>query len=227
MGTWNTKITGNDTTSDIYSNFFDLYNEGANPVDVSEKIKIDFQDYFNDSDDKNNSFFGLALAQWETKCLENNVLNTVKNIIEKGADIKLWLDLGADEKAIKKREKELQKFLTQISTERPKAKRRVRPKFEFTINELINEVAPDKKKIFEMNEEFSNQKYIHTGCIMSWLSGGGSGIAYFEGQGKQISAKWIDNQTLEITHEKGLVFTKKEEQSFFNGDEVIIRYKED
>lgn len=227
MGTWNTKIKGNDTTLDIYSNFFDLYNEGANPVDVSEKIKEDFQDYFNDSDDRNNSFFGLALAQWETKCLEKNIFKTVKDIIEKGSDIKLWLDLGADEKTVKKREKELQKFLTQISTERPKAKRRVRPEFEFTANELINEVAPDKKKVFGMNEEFTNQKYIHTGGIMSWFSGGGAGIAYFEGQGKRISAKWLDSQTLEITHEKGLVFTKKEERSFFCGDEVIIKYKEE
>ena len=227
MGTWNTKITGNDTTLDVYSNFLDLYNEGANPVNVSEQIKEDFQEYFNDSDDRNNSLFGLALAQWETKCLEKEVFDSVKSIIENGTDLQLWSDLGADEKTIRKREKELQKFLTQISIERPKAKRRVRPKFEFTVNELINEIAPDNKKVFGMNEEFTNQKYIHTGGIMSWMSGGGSGIVYFEGQGKRISAKWIDSQTLEITHEKGLIFTKKEERSFFCGDEVIIKYKEE
>jgi transcription elongation factor Elf1 len=64
MGTWNTKITGNDTALDIYSNFFDLYNEGANPTDVTKRIKKDFQDYFNDSEDRINSFLGLALAQW-------------------------------------------------------------------------------------------------------------------------------------------------------------------
>lgn len=227
MGTWNTKITGNDTTLDVYSNFFEIYNEGANPTNVSEQIKEDFQEYFEDSDDRNNSLFGLALAQWETKCLEKEVFETVRSIIENGEDLQVWSDLGADEMTIKKREKELQKFLTQISIERPKAKRRVRPKFEFTVNELINEIAPDNKKVFGMNEEFTNQKYIHTGGIMSWMSGGGAGIVYFEGHGKRISAKWLDNQTLEITHEKGMVFTKKEERSFFCGDEVIINYKEE
>lgn len=227
MGTWNTKITGNDTTLDVYSYFFELYNEGAVPANVSEQVKENFQEFFEDCDDRINSLFGLALAQWETKCLEKEVLETVKGIIENREDLQLWSDLGADEKIIKKREKELQKFLNQISIERPKAKRRVRPKLEFTFNELINEIALDNKKVFVMNEEFTNQKYIHTGGIMSWMSGGGAGIIYFEGQGKHVSAKWINNQTLEITHEKGLVFTKKEERSFFCGDEVIIKYKEE
>ncbi len=226
MGSWNTTIKGNDTTLDIYSNFFELYNKGAHPVDVSQQIKEDFQDYFEDSEDRNNALFGLALAQWETKCLESEVFETVKAIIENGSDIKLWIDLGADEKMLKKREKELLKFLTQISVERPKPKRRVRPKFEFSVNQLVHEAAPDHKKLFELNEEFTNQKYIHTGGIMSWHSGGGAGIVYFQGQGKKISAQWLDSQTLEITHEKGIAFTKKEERSTFYGDEVVIKYKE-
>ncbi|MCP4520283.1 MAG: hypothetical protein GY827_01075, partial [Cytophagales bacterium] len=155
------------------------------------------------------------------------ILNNNQSIIENGEDLQVWTDLGADEKTIKKREKELHKFLTQISVERPKAKRRVRPKFKFTVNELIKEVAPDNKKLFGMNEEFVNHEYKHTGGLMEWSSGGGAGIVYFEGQGKRISAKWLDSQTLEITHEKGLVFTKKEESSYFCGDEVIIKYVEE
>lgn len=227
MGTWNTKITGNDTTLDIYSNFFDLYNDGANPIHVSEQIKEHFQEYFEDSDDRINSFFGLALAQWETKCLEKEIFDTVRGIIENGEDLRLWSDLGAEEKTIRKREKELQKFMAQITVERPKAKRRVRPKFEFSVNELIKEVAPDNKKLFGLNEEFVNQKYTQTSGLMEWFPGEGAGIVYFEGQGKRISAKWLDNQTLEITNEKGMVFTKKEERSFFCGDEIIINYKEE
>lgn len=146
MGTWNTRIIGNDTTLDIYSNFFDLYNEGANPDEVSERIKEDFQDYLQDSDDKNNSLFGLTLAQWETKCLKENIFKTIKEIIENGPVLKLWIDLGTDEKTIKKREKEFRKFLTQISIERPKPKRHVSPKFEFSVNKLIKAVELQRKK---------------------------------------------------------------------------------
>ena len=78
MGVWNTEIKGNDTTLDIYSNFFEKYNNGGSQVWVSNEIKTEFAHYFSDSDDRNNSLFGLALAQWETKSLEPEILKQVK-----------------------------------------------------------------------------------------------------------------------------------------------------
>ncbi|WP_242206688.1 hypothetical protein [Aestuariivivens insulae] len=198
MGVWNTEIKGNDTTLDIYSNFFDKYNYGGNQVWVSEEIKTEFADYFSDSEDRNNSLFGLALAQWETKSLEPEILKEVKEIIDSGTDLELWKKLGADEKTLKKRKTKLQDFLKLISTEKPKTKRRVRPNFEFTTNELVRISTADGTKEFRINEEFTNGKYIHTSGIMEWNSGGGAGILYFNGEGKKVSAKWIDNNNLEI-----------------------------
>lgn len=106
MGVWSTEIKGNDTTLDIYSNFFDKYNNGGNQVWVSNEIKTEFADYFADSDDRNNSLFGLALAQWETKSLEPEILEQVKEIIDSGTDLELWKELGADEKTIQERKTE-------------------------------------------------------------------------------------------------------------------------
>ncbi len=60
---------------------------------------------------------------------------------------------------------------------------------------------------------------------MEWNSGGGAGILYFNGEGKKVSAKWIDNNNLEIIHEPNLNFVKKESESFFRGNEVKIEYK--
>ena len=225
MGTWNTEIKGNDTTLDVYSSFFEKYNNGKNPVLVSQEIKEEFEDEFRDHEDGNNSFFGLALAQWETKSLEPKVYTTVKEIIGSGKDLKLWEELGADEKTIKNRKTELDNFLKQISGERPKAKRRVRPKFESETKELIDVSSPDQSKTFKVNEEFGNGSYIHTSGILEWNSGGGSGILYFDGIGKKISAKWIDNNRLEITHESDVEFEKKEERLRFRGDEVNINYR--
>ena len=225
MGVWNTEIKGNDTTLDIYSNYFEKYNNGGNQVWVSNEIKTEFADYFSDSDDRNNSLFGLALAQWETKSLEPEILSQVKEIINNGTDLELWKELGADEKTIQERKSELQNFLKLISTEKPKAKRRVRPKFEFTTNELVRITTTDGTKEFRVNEEFTNGKYIHTSGIMEWSSGGGAGIMYFNGEGKKVSAKWIDNNNLEIIHEPNLNFVKKENESFFRGNEVKIEYK--
>ena len=224
MGTWNTKINGNDTFQDIYQNFFDLYNQGQNPVDISKQIQDDFAEMFNDYDDKNNSLFGLTLAQWETKSLDPTVYKQVKEIIETDNDLEVWKGLGADNKTIEKRKKELNKFLTQISTEREKPKRRVRPKFEFEMINLVNAIAPDNLKKFDVNEEYTNKNYVHTSGLMMWGQGGGS-VLYFTGQGKNISAKWLDSKTIEITHDKDIVFTMQKDSAYFCGDDIKVIYK--
>lgn len=223
MGTWDTKIDGNDTFQDIYQNYFDLYNQGQDPKYISEKIQDDFAEMFSDYDDRYNSLFGLALAQWETKALDSAIFEQVKEIIETGKDIQAWKEQGADDKTLKQREIVLRKFLVQISTEREKAKRRYRPKFDFTYNELVNVTAPDGKKIFIVTEHFTDGVYVHTGSSLMWANGGGS-ILYFTGQGKAISARWIDSQTLEVTHDKDIEFTKKDETFYFCGDQGKVIY---
>ncbi|MBL7893675.1 MAG: hypothetical protein JNK50_00175 [Bacteroidia bacterium] len=225
MGTWDTSLKGNDTFLDIYQNFFDLYNQGQEPADISAQIKNDFADYFTDHEDKYNSLFGLALAQWETKSLDPNVLNQVKEIIASGQDLELWKELGGNDKDLKKRKVVLDKFLLQISTDREKPKRRIKAKFDFELKEIVHAVSPDNKKEFKIHEEFENKKYIHTSGLMGFFSGGGSGVLYFKEQGKFINAKWLDSQTLEVTHDKDMVFTKQENSSYFCGDDVKVIYK--
>ena len=224
MGTWNNKINGNDTFQDIYQNFFDLYNQGQNPIDISKQIQDDFAEMFDDYDDRNNSLFGLALAQWETKSLDQTIFKQVKEIIETGNDLEIWKGLGADEKTLQKRKKELERFLSQISTEREKPKRRIRPKFEFEMINLVDAVAPDNLKKFGINEEYTNKQYVHTSGLMMWGQGGGS-VLYFTGQGKKISATWHDSKTLEVTHDKDIVFSKQDDRAYFCGDDIKIIYK--
>src|SRR5690348_15619208 len=143
MGTWNTKLNGNDTFLDVYQRFFDLYNQGQHPSEISKQMLSDYAQAFSDHDDRNNSPFGLALAQWETQSLEPVIYQQVKAIIDSEKDLQLWKELGADSKTVEKRKKELDKFLTQISTERSKPKRRVRPKFEYRSVQLLTLPAPD------------------------------------------------------------------------------------
>jgi hypothetical protein len=224
MGTWNNKIDGNDTFQDIYQNFFDLYNQGENPADISEQIQDDFAEMFNDYDDRNNSLFGLGLAQWETKSLDPTVYKQVKEIIETGNDLEVWKGLGADEKTLKQRKVTLDKFLTQISTDREKPKRRVRPKFEYNANHLLTLPAADRQKTFEIIESYVNGEYKDTSSAITWASGGGGSVFYFYTQGKFVTARWIDSQTLEIRHDKTIEFAKKDESFYFCGDQGIIKY---
>ena len=227
MGSWSIKIKDNDTFQDIYQSFFDLYNQGQNPIDISKKIQKDFAEMFEDYDDRNNSLFGLALAQWETKSLDPKIYNQVKNIIENRTDLEIWKEDGTDKKTLENRQKELAKFLKQISTVKEKPKRRVRPKFEYNEVRLLTVVAPDRKKYFEITEVYVNGEYQNTSSKITWVfengSGGGS-VFYFYTKGKFVAANWLDNQILEIRHDKTIQFSQKEEEFYYCGDQGIIKY---
>ncbi|AEL25312.1 hypothetical protein [Cyclobacterium marinum] len=124
MGTWGTAIKSNDTSSDIYADFFELYNEGQEPAEISKKMIKENTELINNPDDCNNFWFVLALAQWETKSLEQELYEKVKSIIESEQDLEVWRELDADESEIKKRKIVLEKFLDKISPDKPKAKAR-------------------------------------------------------------------------------------------------------
>jgi len=124
MGAWGTAISSNDTYADIYSEFFDLYNDGLDVKEISNNLISNNQETINDPEDSNNFWFALAKAQWECKQLDKDLLQRVKNIIETGADLEVWLQLDADEKDIKKRKTVLDKFLVGLQSEKPKAKPR-------------------------------------------------------------------------------------------------------
>jgi len=228
MGTWSVRINGNDAFQDIYQNFFDLYNQGQNPIDVSKKIQEDFAEMFDDYDDKNDCLFGLALAQWETKSLAPKIYNQVKSIVESGSDIEIWKENEADQKTLEKRRKELENFLIKISTEKEKPKRRVRQRFEYNEVFLLRLVAPDRKKYFEIKEVYVNGEYQNTSSMIMWVfedgSGGGTSVFYFYTQGKFVTANWRDNQTLEIRYDKTIQFAQKVEEFRFYGDKGTIRY---
>ena len=124
MGAWGTAISSNDTYADVYANFFDLYNEGLEVENISQKIILDNHAIINDSTDQNNFWFALAKAQWECKQLDSTVLKKVSAIITSGADLEVWKNLDASNIDLKKRKIALEKFLITITTEKLKAKAR-------------------------------------------------------------------------------------------------------
>lgn len=128
MGTWSTAIKGNDAFADVYSEFFDCYNKGEQSETISQKIVENNWEILEIEEEKHNLWFALALAQWETKSLDPKVLSTVEEIIKSGADLKIWLELGASEQDIKKRKVVLDKFLEKLKSDRPKAKPRKQAK---------------------------------------------------------------------------------------------------
>lgn len=224
MGSWGLKVDQNDSYADVYDFFFDTYNDGASPKSASDSTIETFSEHFEDYEDSNNAWFALAYAQWETKCLQFDVLEKVRSIISKGTDIKLWKELGANEVDLKKREIYLQKFLKTITTPKATKKRRKKKKIDFKLVKLIELAAPDEKKVFTVSEEYSNDVYIHTSAMMMWRSGGGS-VFYYNKQGAKVDARWLDSNNIEIIVEGDINFSKKDDSAFFSGDKVNIAYK--
>jgi hypothetical protein len=125
----------NDTSSDIYADFFDFYNEGEKPDVVAEKLIRENKELIENPDDSNNFWFTLALALWETKALDQETFNRVKEIIQTEKDLQIWRELDADETEIKKRKDVLEKFLVKISLEKDKPKARKKNKIKEPIFE--------------------------------------------------------------------------------------------
>lgn len=133
MGTWGTAIKDNDAFADIYGDFFELYNKGEEPELISKKILDQNWEMLEIEEEMHSLWFALALAQWETKTLDKNVLNKVEDIITSNADLKLWEKLEATEKEIQKRKIALDKFLEKLKSDKPKAKPRKKTKLKTSI----------------------------------------------------------------------------------------------
>jgi len=126
MGAWGTAISSNDTYADVYGAFFELYDDGLEISEISAKLASSFRESVDDPDDANNFWFALCKAQWECKELDPELLEKVEKIVQSGNDIEVWRRLDASEADLKKRAIALEKFLTKLRSEKPKARNRKR-----------------------------------------------------------------------------------------------------
>ena len=133
MGSWGTGISSNDTFEDIKDEFFELYNEGIEPTEVTQKLVYSNQEIVNDKEDSNNFWFALALCQWECKALETELLERITKIIESGNDIELWRELGAEKSELTKRQKALDNFLEKLNSEKKNPKKRKKKVFRDSV----------------------------------------------------------------------------------------------
>ena len=124
MGTWGTAISSNDIYADIYNSFFEMYNDGLEVDEISNKLISENQELIKDPSDSDDFWFAIAKAQWECKALNQKVLNQVKKSIENGSNLQIWKDKDASSTDLKKRETNLNKFLEKIQIKKSKAKPR-------------------------------------------------------------------------------------------------------
>ena len=128
MGTWGTRISSNDTFSDIYGEFIDMYNEGVSVSEITEKLIAKNQETIDLPEDANDFWFALTKGQWECQSLDEKIFDRVEKIILTGNDIAIWNELDASPVDIKAREKALLKFIEKLKTPKNKPRKRVKKK---------------------------------------------------------------------------------------------------
>jgi hypothetical protein len=119
MGTWGTDIKQNDTSAEIYADYYEQFNNGIKPADISEKLIKDYKEIIDNVQDSNNFWLSLALAQWETNSLSLDVVDRVTTIIKGGFDLEVWRELEATDEDVIKRKVVLEDFLEKILTRSP------------------------------------------------------------------------------------------------------------
>ncbi|MBQ3527269.1 MAG: hypothetical protein IJA52_01755 [Clostridia bacterium] len=125
MGCWGMGITQSDEYCEIYSRFMDDYNEGKEVCEITSAILSEYHKDFDDNDGvMHDVYFALAKAEWMCCAQSDLVLNRVKEIIESGANITFYRELEADEKDLKIRQKNLEKFWNSLQTPRSKPRQR-------------------------------------------------------------------------------------------------------
>ena len=111
------KIIDSDTAFDIYNYVTESYKDGQSADKIIEKILADEKDYCIDDFYSEIYWTALAYSLWKIGHLTYDIKKKALEIIEKGAN-EFWLEI--DDKALKQRQKCLDKLAIQLETENPK-----------------------------------------------------------------------------------------------------------
>ncbi len=225
MGTCRTVIAENYTYAMVCGSFFDAYNDGSTPEEASEIAREMHAEEFEDCDTRNDALFALAHAKWETKCLDDKLLEDVKTLILTGADLTGWKDRDASREDLKKRNKVLLDFLTMIKTPRPTKKRRKKRKFDYKEKCLLKLTAPDNKKTFTVSESWVNNEYQSTSGLLMWGDNSGGGILHYQKADADIQARWTGVRDLEVTLERTIELSQQRTKCKNLKDIVTIVYQ--
>ncbi len=146
MATDGVKIIDGDTANDTYWNIMDLYDSGATSETIRTQVPFPQPDYYDDFDYEIYTT-AYALAMWEIGFITEEIVQEVKNVIDKGACVKIWT-AEHNAKNGKQRQKELDKLWNKITSENTKVRKRKKykqiDKLLFDINDVLAFKLSDK-----------------------------------------------------------------------------------
>lgn len=128
MGVWGAGLTQSDEYCEVYDSFMEKYDAGASVESITEEILNGYLAEF-DADDGilHDVYFALAKCQWMCGALSGTIMDTVKDIIQNGKNLAFLKELDADDRFLRDRKKNLDKFLFSLETPRKTPRKRKAP----------------------------------------------------------------------------------------------------
>ena len=108
------KIIDSDTACDIYNYVTESYMDGVDADKIIESMRQDEKDYCIDDFYSEIYWTALAYSLWKIGHLPEDIKEKANEIIKKGAN-EFWLEI--DEKALKQRQRNLDKLAIQLESE--------------------------------------------------------------------------------------------------------------
>lgn len=122
MGHWGTSILSNDTSADIKDIYFDMFDSGKSISSIREKLKRDFLEGDNISNNT-NFWLTMSLLDWQIGDQDEKTKQLAIKIIDEQIDIKVWEESGADKTTLRQRDKVLLELREKILNTNPKPRK--------------------------------------------------------------------------------------------------------
>lgn len=121
MGTWDVGSLDNDNSRDIYDAYLSLFDVGKSASAILKRLKSEHLDA-RDAQDRAEFWPAVAQAQWECGQVSEDVIKSLKKVIERRDGMDAWRAEGAKRAA--RREHALAELLARIQLPNPQPRPR-------------------------------------------------------------------------------------------------------
>lgn len=128
MGVWGAGLTQSDEYCEVYDAFMGKYDAGESVDAITDEILSGYLSEFDAEDGiLHDVYFALAKCHWMCGFRSDGIMDTVKDIIQSGKNLEFLKELEADDKFLRDRKKNLEKFLLSLDTPRKSPRKRKLP----------------------------------------------------------------------------------------------------
>lgn len=183
MGFSEMGITQTDEYQETYDRFMEEYDTGKPIQDICADIISEMTEEFGaDNGILHGVYYALAKCQWMCGDVHEGILEMVSRIIASGADLAFYQELGADDRDLKLRKRNLEKFYKSLQVPRATVRRRKKPESAYVPvprpvfptmpqvfpGDLISYPVGDQVRLFLILNINRSRKQGKTACCFVW-----------------------------------------------------------